>query len=159
MEVSNSFAFPLCDELPVGAQKDASSTKLKVLHEAKHKVFTPVMLTSACGIPEVLSGTHWKCHHTVVFYRCNTLEGKNLSGAKHGGTALRCFRCLINKKDISSLRKAKRRLKAEMEVAYNSHKNFLNTADALHRRGMKAGAQIKRALLYLALDQYSLNKV
>lgn len=110
-------------------------------------------------VPVILSGMHWKFYSTVDSYCCDTAEGKNMSVANHGVTSFPRIRCSISKEDISSQGKGKWWSRAELEVTYDSNKEYLDTAEALQKKEMKASTRVKRALSYLALDQHSLNKV
>lgn len=75
------------------------------------------------------------------------------------GSVLSFVWCLTRKDDISILKKGARQSKRKMGVAYYSHKEFLDMADAHYRSKLKANGQKKRELSYLASDQYYLKKV
>lgn len=82
-----------------------------------------------------------------------------MSGVIYKGTEFPYTRCFIGKKYISNLRSGTRLLEGEIKAAYNLHKNILELAHTLYRKGMKLNVRYKRALSCHVLDQYSLSKV
>lgn len=132
--LSNSSAAHVWDELFAYAYKNVRSTKQRVLHEVMHKNLTLLALASACELLVLffrnrLEISPYNCF-LLLWYSCE----KDVSGVKHVLTAFLYIRCLINNDDIFSLWKCKRRLKTKKKVAYNSLKEFLDMADASHRK-------------------------
>lgn len=142
----------LCNEFPVNVDRDARSSKLRVLDESISIVLALLTLGSACGFPAPVSERHRNRHPTIVSYYYDISGDKESFGVKHYGTEFPCIMCLIRKDSISNLTKGKRGLKAGKEVSCCSHNELFGAVDALYKKKMLDNNCDKRALSYLALD-------
>lgn len=64
--------------------------KLRILHDAMHRVLNPLSKEVWSGFRAMSCDKEWNSHPITASYCCHFPESKDMSGVKHEGTARPC---------------------------------------------------------------------
>lgn len=130
--------------------------KLNVRYEGMHINLGSINDNARKGFQVSTCGKPWTCRPTIVSYCCDTQEGHQISGVKHGATLYSCIHCLVSKDDITTLAHGATRYKKNMCNAYNKLRSLLDEALVEQRRGHRTAAREKRGQSKTELHEDSL---
>lgn len=104
--------------------KQDRQMKFQVIYKSMWSVIVGLPGDRFRGFALNVAGMTWACSSTNISYRCNILEGKDLSVVKHGVTSWPFVCCLIRGYDIELLNSGNARTEMGADRIHSTYRNF-----------------------------------
>lgn len=144
--------------LPSSMQRNPRNIDLDVSHDAVQTALKRLGEGELCRFSVSVFDKRLICHPAIILYCCDIIEGKYISGVRHGGPMYPFICCLTAKHKISEHIVDTKRLENKMVLIYSNYEKNYTIYSYLAKNRKTREALRKHDNCSALLDFYFLKK-